>query len=218
MKNGALSRAIFMIAASALGALSLTQSAQATTLVELTTDQLVFGSDAVIRGKVVEVWTEQDERGVVWTRAQVAVEQTYKGDKSQTAYIIDQVGGTWGKAHTVVHGAARFSADEEVVLFLEKLGNGKVVPVGMTQGKYTVRLDPYSREMLVQQFAPAPTQDYDHRFIPLPKAESRNFLADLEDQISNRLTAGWDGEPIPGTTLERLERINPTTTPVEVKR
>jgi hypothetical protein len=87
----------------------------------------------------------------------------------------------------------------------------------MKQGKYTLRLDPNSRQLLAQRFTPAPTQAYDHRFIPLPKVASRIFLTDLEGKIATRLANGWDGTPIPGTSLKRLERINRTTVPVEVK-
>jgi len=217
MKNGVLTRAVLFIAASMLGALTLTGTAQATSLVELSTEQLVDAADAVVRGTIVEVWTEQDNDGVVWTRAQLNVSHTYKGDASRSTYIIDQVGGRWGEARTIVHSTARFSANETVLLFLETLGSGKVVVVGMKQGKYTVRLDPRSRELLAQRFTPAPTQRYDHRFIPLPKAEHRLFLTDLEGRISSRLTAGWDGSPIPGASIERLQRINRTTVPVEVK-
>ena len=217
MKNGALSRAIFLIVASVMGAVTFSGSAHATTLADLTTDQLVDSSDAIVRGKIVEIWTEQANDGSVWTRAQVEVSQTYKGDASRTAYVIDQAGGTWGSSRTIVHGAARFSQGEEVVLFLENLKSGKIVPVGMTQGKFTLRLDPNSRTMLAQRFTPAPTQAYDHRFIPLPKLESRQYLADLEDTIIRRVQAGWDGVAIPGTSLQRLERINRTHAPVEVK-
>jgi len=217
MKNGALKRAILMIVASLIGTLTLTESAQATSLVKLSTEQLVDASDAIVRGKVVETWTEQDNDGVVWTRVQVAVTHTYKGDASRTAYIVDQAGGSWGKTRTIVHGGARFSVDEQVLLFLENLSSGKTVAVGMKQGKYTLRMDPYSHSLIAQRFTPAPTQAYDHRFIPLPKTESRFFLIDLEDKISSRVISGWDGAPIPGTSLNRLERINRTTVPVEVK-
>jgi hypothetical protein len=217
MKNGVLSRAIVSIAVLVLGVLMNSAPAHATTLVELSTPQLVDAADAVIRGKIVEVWTEQDRDGVVWTRAQVAVEHTYKGDASRDAYVIDQIGGTWGKARTIVHGGARFSVDEKVVLFLEHLGSGKTVPVGMKQGKYTLRLDPYTRTLIAQRFTPGPNQSYDHRFIPLPPETARFALVDLEQAISDRVASGWDGAPIPGASMERLERINRTTVPVEVK-
>jgi len=217
MKTSAFSRAIHWVLAAAISTLTLPQDANATTMIKLSTPQMVAASDAIVRGKIVEVWTEQDSDGVVWTRAQVAVEQTYKGDASQTGYIIDQVGGEWGNARTIVHGGARFSADENVLLFLETLGSGKTVPVGMKQGKYTLRLDPYSRELIAQRFTPGPTQSYDHRFIPLPKESSRLFLVDLEETITHRVSAGWDGIAIPGTSLERLQRINPTIDTMEVK-
>jgi len=217
MKNGAFTRAIILVAVSLLGTLTLTGPAQATSLIELSTEQLVDSSDAVVRGKIVEIWTEQDNDGVVWTRAQVAVSRTYKGDTARTAYIIDQAGGSWGKERTIVHGGARFSVDEDVLLFLETLGNGRTVTVGMKQGKFTLRLDPNSRTLLAQQFTPAPTKAYDHRFIPLPKAEVRRYFSDLEASITGRVAAGWDGNPIPGTSLQRLQRINKVHAPVEVK-
>jgi hypothetical protein len=217
MKNGALSRAILLVLALVLGTLTLSDTARATSLVELSTEQLVDAADAVVRGKIVEVWSEQDTDGVVWTRAQVAVSHTYKGDTNRTAYVIDQVGGTWGQARTVVHGSARFSIGEEVVLFLETLGSGRTVTVGMMQGKYTLRMDPSSQTLLAQQFTPAPAQSYDHRFIPLPKAESRHFLVDLEANINSRVATGWDGQVIPGTSIERLQRINRIHASVEVK-
>ncbi len=182
--------------------------ANATTMVQLSTQQMVDAATSIVRGTITEVWTEEDDKGVVWTRAQLEVTRTYKGDTSKQAYVIDQIGGQYGGNISSVEGAARFSPGEEGVFFLEHLGSGRTTTVGLSQGKFTLRLDPYSAETIAQRFIPAPGQDYDHRFIPLPAEGKRLFLVDLEESIENRVVAGWDGKVIPGISLDRLQRIN----------
>ena len=200
-----------LVAAAALAAgLSAASPAGATTVAELTNNQLVDASELIVRGTVTEIWTELDADGKVWTRAQVAISDVLKGDHATRAVVVDQLGGTFGGTTTTMPGAVRFSVDEDVVLFLETLGSGHMVPVGLTQGKFTVRMDPYSRSSIVQRFTLPLQQEYDHRFLPLPSADGRVALADLESQVSHRVAEGWDGQPIPGASMERLARINET--------
>ena len=182
--------------------------ANATTMVQLSTPQMVDASNAIVRAKITEVWAEEDENGIVWTRAQIEVSHTYKGDPEKKAFIIDQLGGQFGGNVSSVPGAARFSPGEEGIFFLEHLGSGRTTTVGLSQGKFTLRLDPYSHQLIAQRFAPAPGQAYDHRFLPLPTEAKKLFLIDLEDTIQGRVDAGWDGLRIPGTSLERLRSIN----------
>jgi hypothetical protein len=182
--------------------------AQATSMVQLSTHQLTDASTAIVRGVVTEVWTEEDEKGLVWTRIQIEVSHTYKGDSKRTAYIIDQLGGKFGGNVTLLPGVARFSVGEDGLFFLETLPSGRITTVGLSQGKYTARLDPYSRELVAQRYAPAPRQTYDHRFIPMPKAGDRLFLSDLVETIESRVAQGWDGKPIPGASQSRLQHIN----------
>ena len=186
----------------------MSPTADATTMVKLSTHQLVDAAEIIVRGTVTEVWAEEDENGVVWTRAQLEVTKTYKGDKSKTTHVIDRLGGTFGGHVSVVHGSTRFSIGEDAVFFLETLGSGRLSTIGLSQGKYTLQLDPYSRETIAHRFIPAPSQAYDHRFLPLPDEDKRVFLTDFEETITNRVSAGWDGNAIPGTSLDRLQRIN----------
>ena len=178
------------------------------TMVDLTVDQMVDAASSIVRGTITEVWAEEDANGLIWTRAQLEVAITYKGDSSKRSFVIDQLGGKFGANISSVADSVRFSPGEDGIFFLELLGSGKTTTVGFYQGKYTVRLDPYSREMIAQRYAPAPHKAYDHRFIPLPADDKRLFLIDLEDSIRDRVQAGWDGTPIPGTSIERLQRIN----------
>ena len=54
----------------------------------MSTDQLVAASELIVHGTVVEVWTERDDRGGIWTRAQVDVDEVYKGDTSLSAVVV----------------------------------------------------------------------------------------------------------------------------------
>ena len=186
-----------------------TMPAHASVMVRLSTNQMVDASDSIVRGKILEVWTEEDARGVVWTRAQLEVTQVLKGDSNRKKYILDQMGGTFGGSQSFVSGRAHFSVGEEGIFFLENMKSGRTMTIGLSQGKYTLRLDPHSRQTIVQRYAPPRGKAYDHRFIPLPpKGEEVVTLDDLVDSIETRLATGWDGKAIPGTSLERLTRIN----------
>lgn len=182
--------------------------AHATTLVRLSTEQLVDASELIVHGTVVEVWAELDQVGAVWTRAQIEVTDVLKGDPETLTVIVDQRGGTYAGRTYQTGGAARFSVGEEALLFLETVESGHTVPVGMVQGKYTVQIDPHLRAPVVHRVSMPFGVDYDARFLPLPKADARVTLADLEETIQDRVSAGWDGEPIPGASSERLARIN----------
>ena len=198
----------FIFAAAMTAGMAFSTASQATTMVKLHTNQMVDASDTIVRGTITEVWTEEDAKGIVWTRAQLEVSEVYKGDKTQNAYVIDQMGGQFGGNTTTVAGRAQFSPGEEGVFFLEQFRSGRITTVGLSQGKFTLRLDPYSRELIVQRYASGTATGYDHRFIPLPAEKDRVFLVDLVDSIEKRVSAGWDGQPIPGASQERLERIN----------
>ncbi len=182
--------------------------AHATSLARLSTEQLVDASELIVRGTVVEVWAEIDDRGAVWTRAQVEIDDVLKGDADALTVVVDQRGGTYAGRTYQTGGAARFSVGEEALLFLETLESGRVVPVGLVQGKFTIQMDPYVRQAVVQRVSMPFGVDYDARFLPLPKAESRLTLTNLETQVRDRVEAGWDGQPIPGASAERLGRIN----------
>ena len=204
-------KTLFSIAAM-MGALVSTP-AEATSMIVLSQDQMVDASTSIIHGVITEVWTEEDTKGVVWTRAQVEVTETYKGDRTMKSYIVDQIGGRFGGNSTGMAGTARFSVGEDAVFFLETLGNGRTTTVGLSQGKFTTRMDPYSQLKVVTRYAPPASQTYDHRFIPLPKGDERVFLDDFVDRIQTRVEQGWDGKAIPGVSMERLRTINTIEVP-----
>lgn len=187
----------------------MSQSAEATTMVPLTVEQMVDLSNTVVRGTVTEVWTEPDPTTKsVWTYAQVEVEKVFKGTVSTEVLVLEQPGGVWGTTETIVEGVARFSVGEDGYFFVESLDSGRSVTAGMFQGKYNVIFDPYSRQELALRFPVHPKRDFDHRFIPLPPEKQRIPATRFESQIEQFVADGWDGQAIPGVSLEKLERIN----------
>ena len=186
----------------------LAQEANATTMIQLNLYQLVDASDEIVRGTVTEMWTEPDQKtGTVWTYAQIEVESVLKGDPGSVV-IVEQPGGLWGTKNAIVEGVARFSVGEEGYFFVEHLRSGRSVPVGMFQGKFNIIMDPYMQQNIAVQAPFHPQRTFDHRFIPLPPKGSRVSTERFELSIKERVKLGWDGNPIPGTSMERLERIN----------
>ena len=194
----------------------MSPEAQATTMVPLTVEQMVDLSSTVVRGTVTQVWTETDsDTKSVWTYAQIRVEKTFKG-QADPVLVLEQPGGVWGTSETIVEGVARFSEGEEGYFFVEKLDSGKSVTAGMFQGKYNVLFDPYAREEIAVRFPVHPKRNFDHRFIPLPPEKQRMPISVFEEQIETFVQDGWDGQAIPGVSLEKLKEINqPPSKPIK---
>ena len=183
--------------------------AQATTMVQLSVDQLIDASDTIVKAQVVSLWTEVDPKTqMIWTHAQLEISEILKGNLESEYLVIEQPGGSWGSKQATIEGAARFSLDEEGYFFVEHLSTDRSVPVGMFQGKYNIIMDPYTQQKIVHRFPLHPSRAFDHRFIPLPPEEHRVTTNSFEEKILTHLEEGWNGEAIPGTSNERLERIN----------
>ena len=186
---GAALSAVSLGFALALTAAISATPAHATTFAPTTEDARIDAAELIVRGVVREIWSEEDHNGVIWTRAQVEVSRVYKGRLQERSVVVEQLGGTYAGRTMRVDGVARFNLDEEVVLMMDRAKSGNLRTVGMTMGKFTVRLDPYSRAELVQQFQVPLERPYDHRFLPLPAEGQRQTLGDLEARIQRRVEA-----------------------------
>ena len=195
----------FALALGLSGAVALPSSpALATTFAPLTVEQMTDVSDYVIRGDVIQVWTEVGDNGRVWTRARVTVKEVFKGPDAPDELIIDSMGGAYGGHMTTVEGRAVFSEHEELVGFLSLQSNGRLVPVGKFLGKFIVRRAPGDTEQYVRTWHGSDDGiQYDARFLPHYKPEDRLYVPDFRTRIENRLRTGWDG-----IAPERLEQLN----------
>ncbi len=186
-------------------------TAQATTLAALTPDQMVDAADDVVEGTVLSVAPWQDESGRVWTRAQVRVDRSLKGAVARTQVItVEAPGGvTDDGVVTQVPLAPRYSVDERVFLYLSAKRHGTMFgTIGMVMGKFTIRQNPADGSDMIVRFTLPAAATYDARFIPHPAVADRVSLAATEAAVAARIDLGWDGQPIPGISADRLREIN----------
>ncbi len=184
--------------------------AAATTVAPLSVEQMVDASDLVVRGTVDSVWVDEDENGHIWTRALVRVDEPLKGDADEGDYVtVEAAGGVVGNRQMIVDGSARYDVGEQTLLFLtDKPSRGVYGTVAMGKGKFTVRPDPRDGAPVLVQFMLRQDKRYDARFLPLPPVGERIALDAMEARIRARAELGWDGQPIPGLSAERLRSIN----------
>lgn len=184
--------------------------AHATTFAPMTTEMLVDASTYIVRGTVEKVWTEQDERGLIWTRAQVTVSKVMKGPDEPTSVIVDSLGGEFQGQGLLIAGAAKFSVGEEAVFFLAQGGSkrARLVPVAKYMGVHIIRRAPGEREPYTLTYQSPPKEAFDARFLPHLAPERRVYLGDLIQSIDARLVTGWTGEAIPGLSPAQLAEIN----------
>jgi hypothetical protein len=207
MAGGSVRRVVggfALVLALALGS----PDARATTLAPLTVEQVTDASTYIVEGRVEEIWTEIDTNdGKIWTRARVTVSEVLKGPDRPTTLVVDTPGGRYGDIEMYVPSSAVFSAGEDVFLFLHR-GSTRITPVGMFQGKYTIRRAPGETRQHAMTWMSSRSTPFDARFLPHPAPADRVYLDDLREQVEHRLDVGWDGQPIPGLSAERLQQLN----------
>ena len=130
-----------------IGLSSLT--AQATTVVTLTFEQLVNESQSVIYGRVSDVrsqWTA--DRRFIESVVTVEILRGLKGGARESiAFTVP--GGQVGNYLNLIPGAPLLAPGDLAVFFLTAQGARMPVTTGLTQGVYRVRRDAASGEMLV---------------------------------------------------------------------
>lgn len=201
---------IAMTLALAAASLGLPSMARATTFAQMSTDMFVDASTYIVRGTVLKVWTEADDRGLIWTRATVQVSDVMKGPDEPTEVVIDSLGGELNGELLTVPGQAKFSVGEEAVFFLAESGPGhsRLVPVSKYLGVRIIRRAPGELVPYTLTYQSPPKETFDARFLPHLELDRRFYLADLVNRIDARLATGWHGEAIPGLSPERLAVIN----------
>lgn len=183
--------------------------AHATSIAQLSVAQLTDASTYIVRGTVKRVWVDTDADGIIWTRAEIAVSSVLKGPDSPAVLVVESMGGMDGDQQTIVDGMARYSPDEDVLMFLDTIHHGQdLTPVSAFEGKYTVRRAPHDDRPIVVQYTVNPLTVYDARFLPYPAPADRVYLDDMLDSVQTHLKAGWDGQPIPGISADKLRTIN----------
>ena len=155
MSRAILSAAVFAFAGWAL--LSILPSAQATTLEQLTLEQMARLSTAIVRAKIGSA--RADVRGGdVYTTHTLKVLETWKRDVSGRAKAVAEVstpGGVAEGLRQVVEGAPDLREGDEYVIFLWTSRSGLTQVIGLSQGLFRVQADPSGKTLLATRTSAA---------------------------------------------------------------
>lgn len=184
----------------------LATPAHATSIAPLSMEQKVDGSDLIVRGNVTDVWTGSDRFGLT-THIIVQVEKILKGTAASEIEIVVP-GGEIDGSISYVDGAPRYGVGEHVLLLLNSRSDGTYLNVALAGGKFTIKQNPADGSDMVVQFFVPYDRPWDHRFIPNPAVADRVSLSAMEKRLTDRVTLGWDGNPIPGASQDHLREIN----------
>ena len=119
----------------------LVSGLEATTVKQLSLEQMVRGSHRIMLGRCVSQETYWNKtRTRIYTATRFAVTEDLKGDSRGTATVVT-VGGTLDGLTQVVSGTPTFRVNEEVLLFLEAGKGGHWILMGLSQGMFRIAAD-----------------------------------------------------------------------------
>ena len=174
--------------------------ALASSVIRLATPELVQESDAVCRGRVVELLSFKDVDGLIYTRALVEVDEVFKGRFPQVVQLIHRGGQVEGEGE--LYGfSPQFNVGSEYLLFLARTANGRLQSL---QGAASAILlepvseDASSRLAEVRAMAKSPLEGADVRDQAGPLGPYVSAaLSGMMNNIHSRFIQPDRGEPIP---------------------
>lgn len=119
----------------------LVSGVEATTVKQLSLEQMARGSHRIMLGRCVSqetYWNKNRTR--ILTATRFAVTEDLKGEFRETATVVT-VGGTMDGLTLVVSGTPSFREQEEVLLFLEAGKSGNWILMGLSQGMFRITAD-----------------------------------------------------------------------------
>lgn len=128
---------------------SLAVAPRAAELTYMTPKEMAAHADLVIRGNVARVqsfWNDKHTK--IFTKAVIAVAETYKGNNSSSVEVL-QLGGIVGDVKMTVEGAFQWKEGEEALLFLEPYAQGVHQVIGLSQGKFAIERDQETGEAFI---------------------------------------------------------------------
>jgi hypothetical protein len=135
-------------ALAAVTLIGLSASADATTALLLSREELVSRSTAVARVHVGRSTTaESDDGASIVTRTELTVTQPLKGSGPQ-AFVIEQIGGTYNGKTQRVLGDARLAQGEDAVVFLRAGAKGRFHLTALALSVYHVDAKGMARRSL----------------------------------------------------------------------
>lgn len=159
--------------------------AHATTVLPPTFEELVNGSDFIVRTKVLGLRTEATERnGRRWIHTYVRFEviETIAGT-APTHLELRLLGGKSGDEEMRVEGVPEFRLADEDILFVHGNGRNFFPLYAVMHGRYPIERDASGREMVTRSDA-VPLSDIAEIPLPLTEGAARTVLRAAKGQSS----------------------------------
>ena len=154
------------------------------TLEQLTMDDMIVKSTAIVRGTVMDSWAAFTG-SVIYTHYRIQVSETFKGPRQNSVEIV-VLGGVVNNLSTNASGSPTFNKGDEFVFFLWTSRAGLTQVMGLTQGVFAIApgasADPLttraaSRELMLDPKTAQPVKD----------AMLSMRLSDLRSRIASTL-------------------------------
>lgn len=130
-------------------------SAQASTFIIPTDDDLIIGARAIVRGKVLSVSCQADDQtGRIFTYVRLRVREVLKGQVSEREIVLKESGGQAGNRGSIVFGAPGFEKGENVLLYLDTWRDGSLRVYQMFLGKFSIIDDAATGKQIVVRASP----------------------------------------------------------------
>ncbi|MBI4871149.1 MAG: hypothetical protein HY814_06240 [Candidatus Riflebacteria bacterium] len=130
----------------------------AMTLQYLTPAERVRLSERIVRGNVTSLEGVSSPEGGIETRVTVRVSESFKGPS--TADVTFTVpGGTDGSVTTLVPGAPAYERGQDVIVMLQPVSDGTLMPIGLPQGSFHVRKQHDGTAVVVPDISTADLDD-----------------------------------------------------------
>jgi len=116
---------------------ALLASIHASTLQQLTLDDMIAKSTMIVRGRVQQTTSAGFQGHMIWTHYTVQVTETLKGSPVHQLDVVVPGGSSAGIQQTY-SGAPTFSANQDYVMFLWTSKSGLTQVIGLSQGLLSV--------------------------------------------------------------------------------
>jgi hypothetical protein len=162
------------------------QPLRCATLEQLSMDDLIGKSTAIVRGTVMDSWAALTG-SVIYTHYKVQVSESFKGPRQSSVELV-VAGGVVNNLSQSFSGSPKLNKGDEFVFFLWTSRAGLTQIMGLTQGLFAVgpgaSADPMatraaSRELMLDPKTAQPVKD----------AMLAMHLSDLRSLIANTLNA-----------------------------
>lgn len=116
---------------------ALLASSDASTLQQLTLDDMIAKSTIIVRGKVQQQTNAGFQGQMIWTHYSLQVSETLKGSSVRQLDLVVPGGNSKGIQQTY-SGAPTFSINQDYVMFLWTSKSGLTQVIGLSQGLFAV--------------------------------------------------------------------------------